>query len=71
MAVYVAIPTYNRKGMLDRILTCFERQDTPPALAVVCNATSTDGTEEMLAEKHPSVLSLRAGYELLVDRGCA
>jgi len=59
MAVYVAIPTYNRKGKLDRCLTCFEEQDTPPALVVVCNATSTDGTEEMLAERHPNVLSLR------------
>ncbi len=59
MSVYVAIPTYNRKGMLDRCLTCFEVQDTPPELVVVCNATSTDGTEEMLAKRHPNVLSLR------------
>jgi GT2 family glycosyltransferase len=45
--------------MLDACLTCFDEQDVPPELIVVCNATSTDGTEEMLAERHPRVLSLR------------
>lgn len=59
MSVYVAIPSYNRKDMLDRCLECFEHQDLPPGLIVVCNASSTDGTEAMLAERHPAVLSLR------------
>ena len=59
MAVYVAIPTYNRKDKLERCVACFENQDTPAELIVVCNATSTDGTEEMLSTRHPRVLSLR------------
>lgn len=49
------------EAMLDRCLTCFERQDTPPAPFVVRNATPTDGTEDTPAEHHPNVLTLTTG----------
>ncbi len=72
MQATVVIPTYNGRGLLAEALEGLERQTASHHVVVVDNA-STDGTQELLAERFPHVrvvaLPQNAGFGRAVNRG--
>ncbi len=61
MKVSIVIPTYNRAGSMERLLTALKLQTFPPSdfEVVVSIDGSEDGTWE-LVEKCPAVYTIRS-----------
>ena len=70
----VVVPTWNAWPLLQRCLATLDRQTVPKRIVVVDNA-STDGTAELLAERHPDVALVRMtanrGFAVAVNAGIA
>jgi N-acetylglucosaminyl-diphospho-decaprenol L-rhamnosyltransferase len=63
MTVYVVIPTFNRREALATCLECLERQTVAPVV-VVSDSASSDGTAEMIRERHPAVILCHGAADL-------
>ena len=53
--VCAVVVTYNRRELLDECLTALEAQSRPLDRVLVIDNASTDGTPEMVRERHPGV----------------
>jgi rhamnopyranosyl-N-acetylglucosaminyl-diphospho-decaprenol beta-1,3/1,4-galactofuranosyltransferase len=60
--VWAVVVTYNRRALLAECLAALERQTRPPDRLLVVDNASTDGTPEMIRDRHPAaeVMTLAA-----------
>ncbi|BFI73758.1 hypothetical protein YN1_7450 [Nanoarchaeota archaeon] len=66
--VSVAIPTYNRKEKLRRLLNSLKESTFKDFEIIVVDDASTDGTEEMIKEEFPNIKYIRHKRPTLVAK---
>ena len=62
--MYIVIPVYNRKKLLNDCLLSLRKQTNRNFTVVVVDDGSTDGTDEMLRDEFPEVVTLRGNGSL-------
>jgi GT2 family glycosyltransferase len=64
MKVAVIIPTFNRRELLSNLLNILVRQTTTPLTIIVVDASSSDGTKDMLSTSFKEVTHLICSEDL-------
>lgn len=62
--IYIVVPVYNRKALVERFLNCLNEQTFRSFTAVVVDDGSTDGTAALIEEQFPDVHLLRGDGNL-------
>lgn len=68
MKVSIAIPTYNRKNKLERLLNSISESTFKDYEIIVVDDASTDGTESMIKEEYPYVKYIKHEKPTLVAK---
>lgn len=66
--VSIAIPTYNRKNMLRRLINSIKSSTFTDYEIIVVDDASTDGTDKMIKEEFPDVIYIRHDTPTLVAK---
>jgi GT2 family glycosyltransferase len=62
--IYVVVPVYNRKPLVERFLQCMSEQTFRNFTVIIVDDGSTDGTAAMIEEKFPNVQVLHGDGNL-------
>jgi GT2 family glycosyltransferase len=62
--IYVVVPVYNRKPLVERFLQCMSEQTFRNFTVIIVDDGSTDGTAAMIEEKFPDVQILHGDENL-------
>jgi N-acetylglucosaminyl-diphospho-decaprenol L-rhamnosyltransferase len=63
-AIYVVVPVFNRRKLIERFLECMRRQSITGFETIVVDDGSTDGTSELIRTTFPEVVLLRGDSNL-------
>ena len=62
--VYAVVPVFNRIGQTLLCIECLKRQSHPDIRIIIVDGGSTDGTPEIIIERHPDVCVISGKGEL-------